>query len=150
MNNAQRRFVIKVTVISFLLVLIAVSSWVVNAWLPHEWLAKHGETVKWSAFALFLIIGILARKDGTVPTYSERHETLNHFYDEHPWAKVYLACIATAIAAGLYFVGSHRIDMVTVMHKSGVFGFLGAIFLLFLPNIIVKLKEVYDAAGEED
>lgn len=149
MNVAQRKLVTKVAGIALLLVLIAVSSLLLNEWLPDAWLAAHGETIKWTAFVLFLGLGLLASKSGPMPTYTERHAAINDFYDEHPWAKVYLACCVMAIAVGLYFVATRHIDMGEVLQKLGILGFLGAVFLLILPNILVKLKEAYDAAGEE-
>lgn len=150
MNNAQEKLVTKVAGITVLLILIAVSAAVLSKWLPHEWLAKYGETVKWSAFLVFIIAGALASKSDPITTRSERQAVVSVFYDEHPWAKVYLACCVIAIAIGLYFVATYHIDMGAVMEKLGMFGFLGAIFLLILPIVIVKLKEAYDAAGKEE
>ncbi len=146
MNTNQKRFVKKVALDITVMILIAVAAVKVNERIPAGWLTAHHGTVEGVALLVFIVVGALAQREGPLPSRAERHAALNRVYDEHPWAKVYLALYCFVLAVGLYLVGTHHIDLVEV----GFLGLLGVLLLMMLPVFIIKLKEAYDAAGEEE
>jgi hypothetical protein len=146
MNIDQKGFVKKVALNIALVILIAVVAIMINELLPAGWLTAHHGTVEGIALLLFIVVGALAQREGPLPSRAEQHAALNRVYDEHPWAKVYLALYCMALALGLYLVGTHHIDLA----KVGFLGLLGVVLLLMLPVFLIKLKEAYDAAGEEE
>lgn len=150
MNNAQKNIIKKIAVSFSLAILIIVVSSILSKSLSDKWLSTHKETLTWSALVLFVIISAFAKNRQPMPTYSKRHQELNRLFDENPWAKIYVVVYSIAIAIGLYYVGSNHIDMAGVLDKVGFFGFAAVIVLLMLPIFIIKLKESYDEAGEED
>jgi hypothetical protein len=81
------------------------------------------------------------------PTYAERHGKFNRLVDKNPWVKIYIAAILLAEAIGCYLYAiSKDIDVTELLDRFGFFGMLGAILLVFLPLIIIRLREVHDEA----
>jgi len=82
-----------------------------------------------------------------IPTYAERHGKLNRLADKNPWVKVYVAAILLAEAVGCYrYAVSKDVEVIAGLDRYGFFGILGAIFLVFLPLIIIRLREAHDEA----
>jgi uncharacterized membrane protein len=150
MNNAQKNLVKKVAVKFFLVILIVIVSSILSKSLSDAWLSTHRETLTWSALVLFIIVSAFAKNKQPMPTYSERHQEFNRLFDENPWAKIYVVVFVIIIAIGLFYISSKHIDMGAVLDKVGFFGFVAVIVLLMLPIFIIKLKESYDEAGEND
>ncbi len=150
MKRAQKNLVQKIAVTIFLVILVFIVSSLLSKSLSDEWMSTHSKTLGGAALVLFIIIRAYAKSNGPIPTYSERHHEFNRLFDENPWAKIYVVAYAIAIAIALYYVGSNHIDMGAVLDKVGFFGFAAAIVLLMLPIFIIKLKESYDEAGDED
>ncbi len=146
MNAGQKRFVKKVALNFVVVILIAIGAMTVNEWLPAGWLTAHHVVVEGVALLVFIVVGALAQREGPLPSRAERHAALNRVYDEHPAAKVYLALYCMALAVALYLVGTHHIDLAEI----GFLGLLGAVLLMMLPVFLIKLKEAYDAAREEE
>ncbi len=146
MNTGQARFLRKVALNIALVALIAVAAMTISALLPTGWLTAHRGAVEGVALLVFGVVSAVARHEQPLPSRAERHAELNRVFDEHPWAKVYLALCCMALAVGLYLVGTRHIDLAEV----GFLGLLGAVLLMLLPVFFIKLKEAYDAAGEEE
>lgn len=143
MNTAQKKLVGKIAFAIFLLVLIA-SAWPAKGLFPAA-LSANGDLAIRLVLGAAIILGAAA--GGRVPTYTERHDALNRFYDQHPGAKVFLVACAGTEAIGLYYAGTHHIDLAD---KAGFFGLLAAVLApIMLPLIGIRLKDAYDEAGKD-
>jgi hypothetical protein len=84
-----------------------------------------------------------------IPTYAERHGKFNRLVDRNPWIKIYIAAILLAEATGCYLYAiSKRMDAADLLEKFGFFGILGAILLVFLPLIVIRIREMFTETSD--
>ena len=99
-------------------------------------------------FICVMVFLLMTSISTRIPTYAERHRSFNRLVDENPWIKIYIAAILFAEAIACYlFATSKHIDVIEILDGVGIFGLLGALVLVFLPFIIIRLRELYTAAG---
>ncbi len=146
MKTGQKKFVRKVLRIASVAALAAIAAVFTYQHFGEE-ISAHRDALKWGGLVLFLIVSTLARAEGKIPNYEERHGALNRVFDENPWAKIYLVIYVIALAIGIYYAMSHHIDLVEAV---GFFGLLGAVLMLMLPAFVIRLKEAYEEAGGEE
>lgn len=140
MNRAQKRFVAKVFLAMLLLVTALVFSEKISAMV-----GEHRKVLMWLVlFVVIILVALSNNKSAAthIPTYAERHLEFIRLLDENPWMKIYYVVYGLAVAIGAYHAMFNGIEI-------GSFGFLGALFLVILPIIILMMKKRYLEAGEE-
>lgn len=137
MNRAQKRFSAKVFLAILLLSTCLLFSEEISAVIGNR-----GEVFMWLALVIFVVVAFNNGKSTAthIPTYAERHSVFGRILDENPWMKIFYTVYGVAVVIGVFYVMSIEV---------GIVGFLGALFLVMLPIIIIKIKQAYIEAGNE-
>ena len=128
MTKAQKKIVFNWCVVAVLITIFSIFE---------DWILLHWETLKWPAFAVLILAGVLRKNKHT---RAETHFEFNQIINEHPWIKIYYVAYGIVIALVDYYVITNHIDLVQYV---SFFKLSGAILLLFLPVFILKQKAAW-------